>query len=344
MAKNLTKSSGSIFMGNPITYQVKAEGEPVDKDGNILCTFHRVKLKLTRVGYTDKSYELSLPVSYGGEILSFDISSVFRSAADGYSYNPVSSTFEYPMYTFNIEARDVWMKDGRLIDPAHDDTPGDHICVDVCSAITGAFSDYERRQTSQNLSFSRKPLIGELVCVGDKVVFGGASTIDPTIPCSYVKNITATNKEKYVSLSNGQKVWVLPSVPKGSRLFQFVNSRGVVESIRAFQHEKEIVKGGSEEHTISRMETFNVFSRIVTTKKDTRTEFAFSSGFVNYEWAMWWVHEFGQSNTHWMLTPENVWLPCSVSVNESVTVVDRSKNDLCYVEFTCKPNINGGMW
>lgn len=326
MAKNLVKTSGSVFMGNPITYQVKAEAEPVTSD----ITFHRVKLKVTISGSV---YELSSPAQ-SGEVVEFDISSVFRSVSDNYEYQPVTSAdgITFPLFTASLEARDIWLKEGEPIDPA---PVGATLVSAECSAFMGRYSDFERLKATQTLSFTRKPKEGEIVCAGDNVVYSGSETQ----PQSLLLSIADDKVGESVSIPDGRKVYVAAR-NNNSRQFQFVNSRGVVESIRAWQHETQKLTGSSEEFAISRFETFSEFTRHISRKHASRTELVLSSGFVSYEWALWWVTEFAQSSHHWMLF-DGVWVPCSVTIDDSTTIMDKTKPSMCYVQFTCKPNIDG---
>lgn len=330
MASNLTKTSGSIFMGNPITYSVKAETEP--STGKV--SFHRVKLKVTVSG---KTYELSTPAK-SGETVEFDISSCFRAAADAYEYTPMSGgTTTYPKFVASIEARDVWLQDGVLIDPAplNGGKP-----TSQCTAVMGGLSDFERHKSLILTSYSRKPHTGaEIVYVGDSVVIG--TSLGET-PQSTVRTILETEAGKYLTLADGHRVYV-DSTHKDSMLFQFVNSRGVMETVRAFQLESEKVSGHTEEHTISRLERFTQFSRVFARKSADRMELTLSSGFVDYEWAVWWAYEFCASSQAW-IRYGGEWIPCTVARDDSFTVIDRTKPGMCYVQFTCKPDLDGAMW
>ena len=331
MASNLIKTSGSLFMGNPITYSVKAAAEPY-KSSEI--TFHRVKLKVTIFG---KEYELSQPAK-SGETVEFDVSSAFRAASNAFQYEPIDEgSVTYPQFVAQIEARDVWLRNGEVIDPAPSNKD---IAVAECTAYMGGFSDFERWHPTQTMTFSRKPRTGEIVCVGDNIV--------SPLPNPYPSVQTLKAVEKFAGQNmrlqdNWHEVYVLPHVDRNSRQFQFVNSRGVVESIRAWQMESEKLNSGHEEHAVSRFETFSEFTRIISRKKASRTELQLCSGFVSYEWAHWWANDFCQSEQHWMLV-DGLWLPCVVTINDSETIIDKTKSQMCYVAFSCKPNINGAMW
>ncbi len=316
-------------MGNPITYRVTAEQEPAGK----AVTFHRVKLKVSvMMSGRRKDYELSTPAkSY--ETVEFDISSCFRAAADSYEFTPLSSgTVNFPEFAAVVEARDVWLEDGELIDPAPLNAGKPNTS---CSAYMGAFSDFERLSTLQLASGTRKPQTPEIAFAGDTVVYAMNHS-------STAMTLSASDLGRVVSLPNGRSLYV-DSPRRGSHVFQMITSRGTLESIRAFQLEAEKVKGSTEEHVISRLERFDQFSRIYAKRTADRTELMLSSGFVSYEWARWWAYEFCASPRHWMLV-DKVWVPCIVVRDDGLTVIDESKGGMCYVSFECKLNLNGTVW
>lgn len=325
MARNLIKTSGSVFMGNPITYKVTAETEPSD----VVVSFHRVKLRVTIEGRT---YELSTPAR-SGEDVEFDVSSCFRAAADTYEYTPLTEGRRaFPVFVADIEARDVWLREGVLIDPA---PVGGGRPTAQCTAYMGAFSDFERRHATQTVTGTRKPLSPEIAFAGDPIVYTGDRM-------SFVRVMQDTELGTTVTLPNGCHVYV--DEPRlGSCLFQMVNSRGLIESVRAFQLRTEKVSGSTEEHTISRLERFDTFSRVYAKRTADRESLSLSSGFVSYEWARWWAYEFCVSPHHWMLF-DGIWTPCIVERDDSLTVVDETKPGMCYVAFTCKPDQNGALW
>ena len=320
----------SIFIGNPIVYRVESEAIDSDK-----AAFHRVKMEVT-VGSVKS--ELSQPiVGNASKIVEFDISSCMRAAADLYVYSPVTGgSVSYPSFTASCSVKDVWVEDGvvRESQPAGASF----------SASMGRFSDYELRCGRGNLSATRtrKPSSGELVYQGDKIVYAtGSGSINAGSSIVSVPDSAAIHSS--VSIPGTGTATVIPEDSR-SRQFQFVNSRGCVESIRAFGLPDEKMVSDKKEHTISRFERINSFSRIVLRKFLKPSEFNFSSGYVDYEWAQWWAYEFCTGKQHWMLTPDGTWLPVTVSINNSATIIDRSKAGLCHIEFTVKPDANGGLF
>lgn len=330
-------TTASIFMGAPITYRVKPAAEsPSERDA---ISFHRVKLKVrvTATGGIAADFELSQPVS-GTSDLDFDVSSCFRAAADLYEYQPVTAgTVTYPSFTANIEARDVWVNDGQLVDPA----PGNGaVTTAQYTALMGTLTDYERRRGIVTPLATRKPLDGELVCVGDKIC---RPTINGLTAQSDVQTVSADQQGRTIAVGSTHHAYVLPATRRGAQ-FQFVNARGCIESVRAFALTAEKEKGSNERITTSRFETLTQFSRSYTRKRPQPQELSFSSGFVSYRWARWWADEFCQSSQHWMLV-DGAWLPVHITLSDSTTIIDRSKAPtLCNVDFTVTPDANGGLW
>lgn len=324
----------NIFIGNPIVYKVQSAAIASDK-----AAFHRVKMEVTVTagGVPTTKYELSQPID-GNEskVVEFDISSCMRAAADLYEYHPVSASVSYPAFTATCSIKDVWVEDGVVMESQP--------VAKSFAASMGRFSDYELRRGRSSLSATRtrKPSVGELVFAGDAIVYGTGS--GSTQGGSSVVSVPAdTAIYSSVSIPGTGTATVVPSDAR-SRQFQFVNSRGCVESIRAFGLPSEKIVSEKKEHTISRFERINQFSRTMLRKFLKPAEMTFSSGYVSYEWAQWWAYEFCMGQQHWMLTPDGTWLPVLASINDNATIIDRSKVGLCYIEFTVKPDANGGLF
>lgn len=325
MAKIIsTPDSSCIFMRNPIVYEVTpAVVNTAD------CAFHRVKMRLNISNY---HFELSQPVDKNIRTVEFDISSCFVTASNIFVYEPVTvSEVRYPLFTAkDIVVEDEWVENGVV-------RTGGAASAENRSAIMGGYTDYERLGDFLTPTLSRKPASGELVCAGDNVVYG---FMDGMIPCSRLTQILP-GASGTVSV-NGRSVYVVPYNRKSVQ-FQFVNSRGCIETIRAWNVSSEKMNSSVTNVKLSRFERFGSFSRSYSRKQLKPSEFAMTSGFVNYEWARWWAYEFCMSESCWMLH-DGCWIPCSVKVDESYSVIDRSKTELNHVDFTVTPDVNGAIW
>lgn len=319
-----TPDSSCIFMGNPIVYTVV----PSSVTGTNIA-FHRVKMTGS---INDHQFELSQPVDDNTGLVEFDISSWFRSAAELYEYNPVTSlSVAFPVFsTANVRIKDVWVEEGVLRE-------GGEASVPSRSAIIGEYSDYERSRSMLTGSLSRKPVSGELLFPGDTVVYATGTSLSPasmsfSVPTTAAGSVTA----------GGRQMYAIP-FERNSVQFQFVNSRGCIESIRAWHLDTEKMKSETKKNIISKFERFTSFSRTYQNKLSRPSEFAMSSGFVSYQWAKWWAYEFCMARRCWMLA-DGQWIPCHITVDDTTTVIDRSKVGLCSVQFTVSPDLNGALW
>lgn len=318
--------SSCIFMGNPIVYAVvpgKVPGENV--------SFHRVKMI---VKFSTYEYELSQPVDKDTEIVEFDISNCFMSQAELFEFQPLTQSGvkrTFPVFTTtSITIKDVWVENGLQQE-------GGQQSLTNHTAIMGAYSDYERLHTVLTPTYSRKPLSPELALADDLVVFPSGEGLTPSSTAVNISFIA----DSEINL-NGRSYYIV-SNPVRSAQFQFVNSRGCLETIRAWNVEQEKMKSEKKTTVISKFERFNDFSRTHIAKHVQPAEFSCSSGFVDYEWARWWAYEFGASRQHWWLV-DGSWIPCKVTVDDSLSVIDRSKVQMCSVQFTVSPDINGALW
>lgn len=329
-----TTPSGSVFMGNPVVYKVSSAAIDSDK-----AAFHRVKMEVsvTGGGIPETKYELSQPIAgKSSQVVEFDISSCFRATADLYQFAPITGGYSYPVFRATCVVKDIWVEDGLSRESAASRP-------ESFDTVIGRFSDYELRKGMHTLTAtrSRKPASGELVFPGDNIVYATSTGVSASAAIVSVPETAAIYSS--VSIPGIGKATVVPKDPR-SRQFQFVNSRGCVESIRAFGLPSEKIVSEKKEHTISRFERINQFSRTMLRKFLRPADMTFSSGYVSYEWAQWWAYEFCMGQQHWMLTPDGTWLPVLVSINDNATIIDRSKVGLCYIEFTVKPDANGGLF
>lgn len=327
MAYFITRTADNIFFGSPIVFKVSAGTRPRSS------SFHRVILDVSVSGPNGiVETPLSKPVPQDGATVEFDISSCLIAAHESYVYTPVSTNVEFPAYRVILSAHDEWVTQGDAV--AGPDT-------DVLSSqtfVAGRYSDYERTTLSPlPTTHSRKPTAGELVFKGDHVIFSTSQGVSPRS-----SNLTVT-AEPGRSISIGSRSAFVVPAERDSRQFQFVNSRGVIESIRAFGIADETMQTSHTESTYSVFERLTSLSRTYMRKQVKPSEFKLSSGFVSYEWARWWAYEFCAASQHWMLN-DGHWIPVHISIADSTTIIDRTKTDLLHVDFTVTPDLNGAMW
>ena len=340
MAYSLQLKSGSLFIGSPIMVQV-VSGTP----GNV--TFHRVKLIVKAALSTDgkiETFELSSPCG-NAEVVMFDISTALRSLAAKYDYTLVTSATTYPYIQYSLEAYDEWMRNGILTEK-----DGVYILPADNSkklyALMGAFTARERYLSSDDTrdvtAFTRKPLTGEICAPGELLVYPNANItplrITDTLTSGPLVNV-ATLEGSGAKTYGGRTIYVDPNA-KNRILFQFVNGYGVVETISAETLEEVGSSGASEVDVVTAPSSFSNPRAEVARRSDRRTVYKCSSGYVNKEWAEWWVTEFlggdafrrsGHSQC-WVFLGGN-WLPCTVVPDDDITLYDRSKPGLIHVDF-----------
>ena len=337
MAKITSTPSRNDFIGNPIVYSVQSATAVVGS------SFHRVKFRVPVKQNDVLKKEFILSQSIAGtaaETVNFDISSCFRAVADTYlsTLSPLAGGTSVTFAKFSAEpsAFDVYVLDNAEITTTEDRA------AKITSHI-GSYTDYERRKSSVNTTLSRKPGQTENVCPGDIIVYplldeenNSTQSVAYAVPETVSLGTT-------LNMPNGHSYYVVQK-PQGSRLFQFVNSRGCIESIRAFGMNITKLNGESSSSVISRFERFNQFSRTIVRKHIKPTEIQMSSGPVTHEWAQWWAYEFCQATHIWMLDDNGVWLPCNVTIGENPTILDQTKTALLSVNFTVTPDLNGPLW
>lgn len=356
MAKNIKLSSGSIFCGNPITISL----EPMtvvskDTEGNtIYPSFHRIIVEVN-CGLNNKgegtleTIKMSQPVEEekDGTTIIIDISSALRTLRDSYEYSPQVTT--YPFVAYNVKAYDEYMLNGELktemgvlFYPAE---------KQYLRALFGGFSDLIRLSSSAGThavrELSTKPTTPHLAAVGDTFAYTPAYTVDQDLLGSG-SLVPPTSQEVQLDKAGlqtigGQQLYVLPKREVTRRtVFRFINSRGVLESISVPQAYSKKLSVTTNNYTVSRQETFNSFSRAATSKKNDQESWLFVSDPLNEQWLDWYLHEFLMSEHIWIYC-NGVYIPCIITNEDEVTMLDKTGTNVLSVSFTVKLDINGSL-
>lgn len=123
--------------------------------------------------------------------------------------------------------------------------------------------------------------------------------------------------------------------------FLFVNRRGAVETASAMM--KEALNISVEAKQYSRVErpAFKPSRSIMAVPSGGRRSWEMSSGYVDRDWAAWWTQEFLQVSRHWMLL-DGQYVPVIVEpAKKSVSIYDRTKQQLAHVDFTVTLALEG---
>lgn len=347
MAQKINLTSGSVFAGNPITFTITPSVATKP-------SFHRV---IVEVNFDDGtgSYEtnkLTIPVTTEGRDVSLDISSALRISLDNYEYTATPST--YPVVSWYIKAYDEYMDNngevhtnaGEVYYPADGSKNGGSTNL---RCIAGAFSDIERLKSGVTQAvtlLSCKPTAThEIAVVGESFIYpvsysaaqNLASSSSLTAPASREQAIT---KEGAQSIQ-GHPIYALPSLEADTRTtFRFINRFGCLESISVPKSYSQKMSVESTPYTKSIQETFNQFSRAAIKKQNDRESWLYQSDPLTKSWQQWYLHEFLMSEHIW-LKANDTWFPCTISLEDEITIKDDTARNMYSVSFTATLGING---
>lgn len=348
MAKQILLTSGSILANNPITFSIKPE---VVKSPS----FHRVIVEVT-YDNNNGNYEvikLSVPVTQEGNDVELDISSALRVPLEDFQYSPLVAT--YPMVKWYIKAYDEYMNsngdlktnEGVQYYPQEPDASTGGSTNLRC--IAGAFSDIERMVSGVTKSvtyLSRKPQsLPQLMVVGDTYAYTPAYPASQSLlnsaslaaPQSREVEIT---KEGLQTIGEQSIYAMSKNEGKDRTVFRFINSFGVLECISIPRTYSKKLTIQSNTYTVTKLETFNSFSRSAVDKKNDQESWLFMTDPLDENWLQWYLHEFLMSRHIWLNIKGN-WIPCSIIPEDEITFLDKTNTNMYSVSFTAKLDIYG---
>ncbi len=350
MAHKITLTSGSVLNGNPITLTINSDAVTrTDDDGNtVYPSFHRVILNIT-CGMSGGNFEtinMSSPVEEESNTskVKVDISSALRTFRDSYEYSALPTT--YPIVKFTIKAYDEYMLDGEVNRVGIVYFPGKttYLCT-----LFGAFSDLDRLTSNGTKGLkvlTRKPTsTPQIVAVGETLAYTPAysteqslaDSADLTAPTSKVADVT---KEGLQTLGY-QSIYALPATEAEKRQqFRFINQYGVLESVSVPGSYSRKVSVTSTSYNIARQETFNSFSRSIVEKQNNRESWLCTTDPLDENWLEWYTHEFLMAKHIWIFINGN-WLPCTITPEDDITLIDRTSGNMYTLSFTAQLGING---
>lgn len=123
--------------------------------------------------------------------------------------------------------------------------------------------------------------------------------------------------------------------------FLFVNRRGAVETASALMKEALDISAEAKRYNRVERPTFKPSRSLLSIPSGGRRSWEMSSGYVSREWAEWWTEEFLHGQRHWMLL-DKMYVPVIVEpAKKSVSIYDRSKQQLAHVDFTVTLALEG---
>ena len=346
MAKKINLTSGSIFAGNPITFTIQPE--TLDSP-----SFHRVIIEVNfDNGGSYETNKLTIPVTTEGKEVSLDVSSAVRIPLDNHEYAANPTT--YPVVSWYIKAYDEYMNRngevhtgvGEVYYPADGSKNGGSTNL---RCIAGAFSDIERLKSGVTKAvtlLSCKPTdTHEIAVVGESFVYpvsysagqNLATSSSLTAPASREQEITTEGAQSI----HGHPIYALPSSEAEDRTtFRFINRFGCLESISVPKSYSQKLNVTTTEYTKAIQETFNQFSRAAIKKQNDSESWLYQSDPLTESWQQWYLHEFLMSEHVW-LKANDAWLPCTISLEDEITIKDKTNKVMHSVSFTAKLGING---
>ena len=359
MAQSCFFDSGSVLVGSPIVLKIKSE----DLLGK--SSFHQVVVKVkTSVieGTLSDSDENEVNVFISGEEelslncgdnedVFIDISNAILSVFSGYEYKPIVSDCYLPYMIVDVSVWDDYLLNGVYIEKES------IINLNRFIVLAGAFNDYERSQSDlikPITTFSNKPFFGEVCmptthyCVTktdilpiDSFPFYNENFRGIYIECIDLSQVSGTYKVNelrslYVDVNSKNK-WE----------FQFVNRFGVVESFFAEMMEECISEGETETYTYTAPIGFNKIGGRMISMSDRFLTYKCSTGFISKEWNDWFINEVFSidnfrnvlKNRFWVKI-KDIWMPCSIKVEEELTVYNKKDANMMSIEFEVLLNTN----
>lgn len=349
MAKKILLTSGSILANNPITFSI------TPSDAGNSPSFHRVIVEVT-YDNNNGNYEvikLSVPVTQEGHDVELDVSSALRVPLEDFQYSPLVAT--YPMVKWYIKAYDEYMNSngelktnqGIQYYPQEPNTSDGGATNLRC--IAGAFWDIERMVSGVTKSvtyLSRKPQsLPQLMVVGDTYAYTPAypasqSLLDSAALVAPQSREVEITKEGLQTIGE-QSIYAMPKEEGKDRMvFRFINSFGVLECVSIPRTYSKKLSIQSSSYTVTKLETFNSFSRSAVSKKNDRESWLFMTDPLDENWLQWYLHEFLMSNHIWLNVKGN-WIPATVIPEDEITFLDKTNTNMYSVAFTAKLDIYG---
>lgn len=349
MAKQILLTSGSILSGNPITFSIKPS------DAGTSPSFHRVIVEVT-YDNNNGNYEvikLSVPVTQEGKDVVLDVSSALRVPLEDFQYSPLVAT--YPMVKWYIKAYDEYMNSngelktnqGILYYPQEPNTSDGGATNLRC--IAGAFWDIERMVsgvTKSVTALSRKPQsLPQLMVVGDTYAYTPAYSAPQSLLGS--ATLVAPQSREVEITQEGlqtigeQSIYAMSEDEGKDRMvFRFINSFGVLECINIPRTYSKKLSIQSSNYTVTKLETFNSFSRSAVSKQNDCESWLFMTDPLDENWLQWYLHEFLMSNHIWINVKGN-WIPVTIIPEDEITFLDKTNTNMYSVSFTAKLDIYG---
>lgn len=341
----------TYFSGSPVVIDISGlewnDSSPFDivkinvsdSDGNTIGDFHA-----DTGGQTDISFDIqsALRVLWSDYDFADEVAAA-QAALDGTSVDGQKVSRSYREYLLKLATEYLDSTDNEF-------TPTESQEFDGGRCMIGALTEWERynidkkedadashweKTNTRNGDASTKPT--------DTPERVGQSSITSWVDVNSEGTVSVFYHPKatVVADTNEQHAPIVLRDNQDYQDFLFVNRRGAVETCSAMTKEALNIDVDVDSYQKIERPTFIPSRSLLTVPLGARRSWEMSSGFVNRAWAAWWAQEFLQGLRHWMLL-DGKYVPVIVEPSKrSVSIYDRTKQQMAHVDFTVTLALEG---
>lgn len=324
-------------------------------------------IKLCRQAYGPEIIESAFRAETGGQSeISFDISSALQNIWAEYDFvqeveaandavnskDNIGVSRSYREYSLRIFTEYLSSDDGGVYTKTQCEDEEGHSDIPGGQCVIGQLTEMERRKIENRAN-------ADVSALEHKNVRNGDASTKPTsspervgkdsitswvdVSSSGVTSIfyPAITESKIDDKPNQSSGWsghapivLRDSVPYAD--FLFLNRRGAIETCSGQTLESMGIDVETTQYALGGKSSFSPSHTQTSIGAGGRRSWRMSSGYVTREWAEWWVLEFlapRRRRRHWMLY-EGQYVPVIVEpLNKSITIYDRSKQQMPHVDF-----------
>lgn len=368
MAINVLQQPGTVsFAGDPIIAKVKTT-----LTGKVFLKISlKCNVKILRVSEEQNYVENYTYFVSDDGIAIFDVGNTIQTAFEKFASQEVeNNTVLQNLYSasFQLTYKEIYLNGIK-------EEEGTTVVSEWYNGIMGSLTEYERMtmpdaNTSSVIGsgrmLTRKPE-GEIIPKGIDLYVPAVSSVSETIIFGIVQGSESKETSKYTggiyvpasmkittdTLSIGflridtttetGKLKHVVEENSSMRHFLFLNGFGLIESVTAIVRESLNYNIDSEPFIIPGEISFKGYTRVISYSQTPKVELGMSSGYVNRQWAEWWINEFVPTLKAWMLL-DGKYIPVAIIPEESNKLFDRSKPDMMSVQFKVQYSFSGGTF
>lgn len=287
----------------------------------------------------NRSFQFVVSATGNGEEVVLDISSALRSTLSQWQYEASSvvadGSVTYPYLQFYINAYEREMnEDGIVKDYASTKEPSGEDAY--FKAYLGRVGEYDRWRYGDAKVISVE---GNLIAPNGKAfLFTSKPEGEIFASGQLVCNAGLANNAVTTSFAT-----TTANDARDRKVFLFVNSYGVFETVSVLTRESMSYEISSTRHSLSHSPSYTPKPNISTYKQGGGAIWQMSSGYVNRDWADWFASEFLMARHYW-LRHDGKWLPVVVEPDgDTVIVADNNDPSLMAVSFTVRSAVSGSV-